>query len=305
MIDAELEAAISDLAEAAFEVAESLKHAKHAAKLEPIRTDATVILQRYFRRQKRLFLKQIDGHLRILGADTGRKLQEGEKPEAPLLREPSDHGEAVTLDANYRTREADSDAKTAVKSVLPDGYAMPLTLTGGMSTDYSKALTAALEAGYDVLADQEGIVGKEIAEDVVETYLRDHSLTKLTGNFDATTVERLRNALADAYEAGEDYDGMVEAVTEEYAGFSSVRAGMIAQTEMNGAYNAGRKQLGVDLGFNEKSWNPDGEACPICLENVASGWIAMDDEFPSGDDAPTAHPNCDCSLDVRFNADAD
>ena len=31
-------------------------------------------------------------------------------------------------------------------------------------------------------------------------------------------------------------------------------------------------------------------------ENAAAGPIDLDDEFPSGDDAPTAHPNCECAL---------
>ena len=87
---------------------------------------------------------------------------------------------------------------------------------------------------------------------------------------------------------------------------ADVRAGMIAQTEMNAAYNAGRKQLGIDMGFNEKAWDPDGTACEeICVPNVLDGWIDMDEEFESGDSEPPGHPNCDCSLNVRFNADAE
>jgi hypothetical protein len=141
---------------------------------------------------------------------------------------------------------------------------------------------------------------------VVQTYLADHSLTKLTGGLDETTVARLRSALADAYEKGADFEGLVQAVKDEYAGFNDVRAGMIAQTEMNAAYNAGRKQLGLDMGFNEKAWDPDGTACEeICVPNVLDGWIAMDDMFESGDDQPPGHPNCDCSLSVRSNPHAD
>ena len=140
----------------------------------------------------------------------------------------------------------------------------------------------------------------------MQTYLADHSLTKLTGGLDETTVERLRTALADTYQAGGDYDALVKAVQDEYAGFNDVRAGMIAQTEMNAAYNAGRKQLGLDMGFNEKAWNPDGTACvEICVPNVLAGWIPIEDDFESGDDAPPGHPNCDCSLDVRYNPRAD
>lgn len=199
-------------------------------------------------------------------------------------------------------REVD-DPKAKAKAVIPD--ALPISFTGGMNVDYSKALSAALEGGYEGLADEIGS-DSALADDVVQTYLADHSLTKLTGGLDETTVARLRSALADAYEKGADFEGLVQAVKDEYAGFNDVRAGMIAQTEMNAAYNAGRKQLGLDMGFNEKAWDPDGTACEeICVPNVLDGWIAMDDMFESGDDQPPGHPNCDCSLSVRSNPHAD
>jgi phosphohistidine phosphatase len=254
-----------------------LLHPKHADVLTPLRAKAQRVMRSYFRRQKRLVLASI-------------------KPKLRELRESRIAGIAGT-------READDPAKDATKAAIPD--LLPISMTGGMSLDYTKALTAALEGGYEGLA---GEVGSDavMAEDVVQTYLADHSLTKLTGGLDETTVERLRTALADTYQAGGDYDALVKAVQSEYAGFNDVRAGLIAQTEMNAAYNAGRKQLGLDMGFNEKAWNPDGTACAeICVPNVLDGWIGMDDDFESGDDQPPGHPNCDCSLDVRYNPRAD
>ena len=249
---------------------ESLKHPKHAEALQPIRAVAAHALGRFFRAQKRALLKSI-------------------KPKLREMRESRIAG----------MREADDDAKDKAAQIIPDQ--LPISITRGIGFDYAGALQSALAAGYDSgVTDYAG--DSEIAEDVVQAYLSDHSLTKLTGNFDATSVGRLRNALADAYQSGADYDGLVKAVQDEYAGFSSVRAGMIAQTEMNNAYNAGRKQLGLDMGFNEKLWNPEVAACiEICMPNVLQGWIPIDEDFGSGDDAPAAHPNCDCSLDVRYN----
>ena len=258
-----MEAGETDLIEIDAPVKGGLKHAKHATKLAPIRTDAATALKKFFKRQGSLLLSQI-------------------KP---------------------KLREADADPKKKAASIIPDN--LPIAITGGTSVDYSKALENALSAGYEGLAGELGS-DNELADDIVQKYLTDHSLTKLTGSFEDTTVERLRNALADAYQKGADFDGLVQAVKDEYAGFSDVRAGMIAQTEMNAAYNAGRKQLGLDMGFNEKSWDPDGSACEeICVPNVLDGWIDIDDEFESGDSEPPGHPNCDCSLNVRFNADAE
>ena len=243
-----------------------LNHPKHADVLTPLRAKAQRVMRSYFRRQKRLLLRSIK----------------------PALR---------------KLREAEQPAKDATKAAIPD--LLPISMTGGMSLDYTKALTAALEGGYEGLAEEFGS-NSEITQDVIKEFLAGHSLTKLTGGLDETTVERLRTALADTYQAGGDYDALVKAVQDEYAGFNDVRAGLIAQTELNSAYNAGRKQLGISLGFNEKAWNPDGTACvEICVPNVVAGWIPIEDDFESGDDAPPGHPNCDCSLDVRYNPRAD
>ena len=270
MTEREVIDAANDLAA----IIESLKHPKHAAILAPIRAKVTKIMQRFFRRQGRAVSALIDADLKRLG------------------------------DGNPHLKESSTDdaAKRAVSDVITDSL-FPLDIASGMKIDYEKALKSAISGGYEALAED---FGKDltIGEDRLETYLRDNSLQKLTGGLNATTVQRLRDVLAEEYAAGGDYEDLKDAVKEEYRGFGDVRAGMIAQTEMNNAYNAGRKQLGVDLGFNEKSWNPDGEACPICLDNVADGWIPMDYVFTSGDDAPSAHPNCDCSLDVRLNNDA-
>ena len=55
-----------------------------------------------------------------------------------------------------------------------------------------------------------------------------------------------------------------------------------------------------EFGADEKSWDGDGEACEeICQPNIDAGWIDIDDDFPSGDQQPTAHPRCDCNIDFR------
>ena len=250
-------------------VSESLKHPKHADKLKPIKAEAATLMARFFRAQSKALIKEIGPHL---------------KQVAHGLRE-------------------DSTSTSMISHALPDGSLLPIVITAGMSVDYSAALTAAITAGYTTLAEDLGSTGN-IGSDVMGSYLRDHSLEKLTGDISSTSVDRLRTALADAYESGADYAGLVQVIRDQFAEFSDFRAQMIAQTEMNDAYNEGRKQLGLDLGFNQKSWNPDGAACELCMGNVADGWIGIEEEFSSGDDAPTAHPNCDCSLDVRFSADA-
>lgn len=280
-----------------YRVRESLKHPKHADQLAPIRADAETVLARFFRRQRRLLLKTLEPALRIVAGSN------------PNVKEAAGKGLQHFMSADHvrRLREASADdAKEAIFAALPDDYLLPLAATNGMTVDYGKALTSALTAGYDTLAaDFAAGADQTISADVTAAYLRERSLEELATQLSGTTVSRLQNALADAYEDGADFDGLVEAVKDEYADMAVTRAQTIAQTGMNSAYNAGRKQLGLDLGFNQKSWSCDGpNPCLVCLANEAEGWIGMEESFSSGDDIPIAHPGCYCSLDVRSKTEA-
>ena len=51
------------------------------------------------------------------------------------------------------------------------------------------------------------------------------------------------------------------------------------------------KAAGVKL---KKIWVTDTDPCDECQANGDAGAIPIDDEFPSGDDAETAHPGCKC-----------
>ena len=92
---------------------------------------------------------------------------------------------------------------------------------------------------------------------------------------------------------------MIDRLQDAYA-FSDDRAELIARNEVAMANQAGAldgmklaKGAGVKL---KKVWIPDADACPICEENGDDGPIDLDEQFSSGDDAPTAHVNCECSL---------
>lgn len=265
-------------------VSESLKHEKHANKLVPLRLLARNLIADYFHGQKRALLRVIKPNLHAMAA-----LMESEAMTGPAW--------------STQIREAGDDkADRAALDALPDGL-LPWAITDALRADYTKILEGTLKAGYQVLAADLDVVG-QVSDDAAAAYLRDHSLEKLTTGLDETTLDRLRNALADAYKEGADFDGLVEAVQSEYADFTDSRAETIAQTEMNSAYNTARKQLGIDMGFNMKSWAMDGpDPCLVCIENALAGWIPMDDMFPSGDDIPVAHPNCYCSVDLRLDLD--
>lgn len=82
--------------------------------------------------------------------------------------------------------------------------------------------------------------------------------------------------------------------------FSKERAEKIARSELVNAdgYTAlmamyESRAMGLDV---VKGWDSTTESCPVCLGNTADGYIALEEEFSSGHQHPTAHPDCECSL---------
>lgn len=92
-------------------------------------------------------------------------------------------------------------------------------------------------------------------------------------------------------------DKLSNAIMEHHS-FSKDRAQMIARTETQRAFNQGNlrgyKESGVVSG---KYWLDMGTGvCEVCQMNVAAETIGFEENFPSGHDAPPAHPNCRCRL---------
>jgi hypothetical protein len=75
-------------------------------------------------------------------------------------------------------------------------------------------------------------------------------------------------------------------------------ADTVAQTEIHSAIE---RAVLDELSAQEErtvTWITQPGACKLCLENEAQGAIPIGDLFPSGDEAPPAHPYCRCSLGV-------
>jgi hypothetical protein len=111
-----------------------------------------------------------------------------------------------------------------------------------------------------------------------------------------STRDMLRSTIGQAIEEGWSSDRLASEI-EDSAAFSATRAETIARTELafantNGAMT-GYRASGVVVG---KVWLLGEEACDECLGNADAGQIGIDDMFPSGDDAPPAHPNCVCDV---------
>jgi SPP1 gp7 family putative phage head morphogenesis protein len=113
-----------------------------------------------------------------------------------------------------------------------------------------------------------------------------------------STRDYLRGSVGDAISEGWSNDKLASVISDSY-GFSKDRAMMIARTETSKASNKGAVIGYAASGLvSLKQWltAEDDLVEEECLENAAAGDIALDADFPSGDDAPPAHPNCRCVI---------
>jgi hypothetical protein len=251
---------------------QGLKHPSHARVVAPARRKVERVIRHYFHRQMVALLVEIKPKL------------------SQVFSKEAFPGFGFTV-----VKEASGGGTIFAHTILPTSIApLRFPVTSIETEEFNDAIKQAIIGAAASLK-----VGALVVDDAAARWLRDNSLTKLTGDFSTTSINRLRDAVAEAWDQGGSFDQVVKAIQDTFADFSDKRAAMIAQTEVNDAYNRGRLYTAVQAGFDQKAWDPDGEACPICMDNVDAGFIGIDEEFPSGDFAPTAHPNCDCSIDFQ------
>lgn len=248
-----------------------LTHDSHARLIDPIKRRVQKIVARYFLRQKKALLDDIPLRFHV-----GKEFRE-----------------ASADDEDYGHKRAGE--------LVPEILA-PLTMlvTDREEGQYAAAIKLAVERAQKQLAD-EIATDTRIPETQMSRYVRDNSLAKLTGDFSETTKQRLRSAIAEAINAGGTGADIVSAIKETMEDFTDYRAKLVAQTEVNTAYNFGRHALADAAGMTEKSWvTESGAPCAICLANTAEGWVDINANFSSGQPYPTSHPRCMCSCDFRL-----
>lgn len=185
------------------------------------------------------------------------------------------------------------------------------------------AIAAILERGFELIVDEISPAaeqafrerGLEIVQqlklkpavaDVVDRAAVEYAKARageLIKNFAETTPEMLRATIADAIENGWSTGKLRDMLRENYA-FSPARALTIARTETAIARRHGGLESARAGGAEAKHWwVADDDACQLCLNNQAAGWIPIDEDFPEGDDP---HPNCVCpGADYRMKSDSD
>ncbi len=213
------------------------------------------------------------------------------------------HGETdwnEGVHASESLREAEDTDRATLEAEIASAlsthiYSQPVT-TAEQST-FASAITKAIDAGSEAAGAMTSTTAGD-TESFIAEYLKDGGFSRLTGDLDKTTVDRLASAVADAYESGADFDGVVQAVKDSFADATTTRAKMIAQTELNDAFGQSVLHFGREAGATTKTWETDLAPCVVCIANALQGSIDLDEDFESGDDAPPSHPNCMCSMIV-------
>jgi len=134
-------------------------------------------------------------------------------------------------------------------------------------------------------------------------WLQKNALENAT-SYSGTLKDDIGQVVTDGVANGESIPDITASIGAFFDGQSDYRAERLARTETGDAYSQGSlegyKQSGVVAG---KEWLADDSACDVCLGNEDDGVIPLDDDFSSGDDSPTAHPNCECSLQPVVEGD--
>ena len=168
-------------------------------------------------------------------------------------------------------------------------------VTGELTASYEASLTAADFIATPLLPTHELAVRYAQA--------RAGELLSEQGRFSiaAGTRERVAELVTKAIEQGDSLRTLKNALRNDVA-FSAGRAETVARTETSAAMGRASLTAYQSRGVEGKRWLTsgfdvdNGDAFGPCMDNERAGVIRLGDSFPSGDDAPPAHPRCRCTL---------
>lgn len=112
-----------------------------------------------------------------------------------------------------------------------------------------------------------------------------------------TKLDRIGTALATGLERGftsKQTAQMIDTIIND-----PQHALVIAQTETSRAMSVASREAYEKAQVEQVEWLV-AEGCDLCQDNADASPIGIDQEFPSGDTEPPAHPNCMCALAPYF-----
>lgn len=125
----------------------------------------------------------------------------------------------------------------------------------------------------------------------------------LINSVDETTKEWLVREITNGKENALTNEEVARNIRDNFPDISKSRADTIVRTEVAHALQQGELYVYKKEGIEYKRWVLSEDIDDVCGINAESGPIAVNKSFPSGDDAPPAHPNCRCFIQAAFKED--
>lgn len=199
-----------------------------------------------------------------------------------------------------RLREADEglpDLDEVLEELVKAG-----SLDAALIEAVTGILESALSAGADAALKSAGFsLTFDLTSAAAVDFLKARG-AELVAGITETTRAALRDLVVAAVKDGKSYTDLAGEISSTFSGFSDARAHTIAVTEVGNAYEEGALLASQELAAAglqmEKAWLTAGDdkVEEECQGNAEAGWIALGDDFPSGDARPLAHPNCRCTM---------
>lgn len=207
----------------------------------------------------------------------------------------------ANMSARFAEEEEDERAALADADWAPIAKAV-VSEASAVASDASKRALEILKIDasddmFDQVSQDAIDWARERGAELVGKKWRDGELVNASDADDTLldeTRDQIRAALAQALEDGDSAADLGKRI-EDLGAFSEERAARIAQTELVRASNQGHMAAFRGSGVVEKkSWSTSNEesVCEVCEGNEDEGALDLEDDFPSGDDAPPAHPGC-------------
>jgi len=220
---------------------------------------------------------------------------------------------AVHVARTLRTFAKASDADTLAAQIADAAD------LGGLNAIVADAFDDLFDVVVDAATAGLAMVGAKSNDELVDVVskravayaeARSAELVSVDGdrNIIASTRAAIRKVIVDGLQDNIGTPAIAKNIQASQA-FSPERAELIAHTEVADANSNGVLEgfkLAAEHGIGlMKTWEiTDDDCCEDCQGNADQGPIPLDDDFQSGDDCPTAHPNCRCVLNSVFTDDA-
>jgi len=202
--------------------------------------------------------------------------------------------------------ESGDDVAKKVNQIQRKQFDFDTTMTSVKTWTDSQGGKLVVELTTAQIGSVHALLQDQIAVGVTSPYILAQRIRPIVGLTEREALAVARS-IASLTEAGLTANVINDRVADYAKFLHKNRAARIARTELSNGYNFGHlnslKQASSEgwlPGVPEKDWIAGGaNPCEDCLANEAVGFIALDAVFPSGDQHPTAHPQCECSLGSR------